>query len=218
MSNGKKARINRKKIKAALRREAITLGLIIAVFSFGLFAVLMFIAVKQAGEETMLQISFTIPAWELVAVIAFVGMAMTIGVLSFLEHKIIYGAQMEEIRVLENRINKLWTQGKEFKQLAEKTEEKAEINDEIKEELPYEELDDYLDSFIGLSPEEMDDIAKRLFEDSKAEKEEPQGKYSPDSEPESRVIHFTNKNTNNVKRGTTKNASRRKRSVKTKRR
>lgn len=180
----------KKKRKESSDKLYLILGLISGVIGFGIFAALMIIALSLSGESTMLQMKLTIPAWMLVAVMAFTGLIVSLGLISFFEHGLKSRAHERHLRHLEKKLDLLLKDAGKTQELLQESEEEWEkskgvLKDEpepvplnpceereVREALPYEQLDDFVDYFVGMSDSEMEDVAKQLLDERHEIREE----------------------------------------------
>lgn len=144
----------------------ILIGLAVCLVIFGLFSALMVASLKWSAETTVLQMTFRLPAWELTAIAAFVGLVIAMACLMFFEHQILYRNQGKEIKSLEKKIDRLIYEQRKRSIILKNVEEDNAITrspEEVKERLPFEGLDDFMDTFIGMTDAEIEDVAIQLL-------------------------------------------------------
>lgn len=196
----------KKKKRETTEKLYFIIGLVTGVIAFGIFAALMVIAIKSSGEDTILQMKFTIPAWIFVGALAFAGLAISLSLISFMEHSFKSRAHEKRLKAIETRLDMLLKGLDKNRELLRDTKDEVELslnlgtsfadtvlrkmkNEEHKqscdnqddipdvaslvrlktprdrEALPYEQLDDFLDGFVGMSDTEMEDTVKQLIGD-----------------------------------------------------
>lgn len=163
-------KLRRKKKHHDIITPFILIGLLACLVIFGLFSALMAASLKWSAETTILQMTFRLPAWELTAIAAFVGLVIAMSCIMFFEHQILYRNQAKEIRALEKKIDRLIYEQRKRSIILKNVEddnmdEKPAEKTKVKERLPFENLDDFMDTFIGMSDAEIEDVAIQLLND-----------------------------------------------------
>ena len=97
----------KKKKRETTEKLYFIIGLVTGVIAFGIFAALMVIAIKSSGEDTILQMKFTIPAWIFVGALAFAGLAISLSLISFMEHSFKSRAHEKRLKAIETRLDML---------------------------------------------------------------------------------------------------------------
>lgn len=189
-----------KKKKTDIITPVLIFGFAICLILFGLFSVLMVASFKWSAESTVLQMTFQLPAWELTAMAAFIGLIISFAFIMIFEHRILYKNQEKQIKTIEKKIDRLIYEQRKRSIILKDVEDTATKppSDLVKEKLPYESIDDFIDTFIGMTDAEIEDVAIQLLDDNELIITEADDAPEPDEEKTEllKVIPFKKKNKN----------------------
>lgn len=197
----------KKKRKESSNKPFLILGLLAGVLGFGIFTALMIMALSLSGESTMLQMELNIPAWILVAMMAFAGLVISLNLISFFEHSLSNKAHEKQLRQMEKKIDMLVKDMDVSRLILKDPKEDSEA-------LPYEQLDDFVDYFVGMSDAEIENVASQLlnedFEIKEEDKKEEKKADAKKEEQTPQIIPFQNvRKQSNKRRKTGKRERRR---------
>lgn len=189
-------KFKQKKKKGDVTEPALTIGFAVCLIMFGLFSALMVASLKWSSETTILQMTFQLPAWELIAVIAFIGLVISLALIMFFEHRILYKSQEKQIKSVEKKLDRLiYEQRKRsiiLKNVDTETKRASDVED-VKERLPFESIDDFIDTFIEMSDSEIEDMTVQLLDEDAVLLTESDPDQSGEEQKPQKVIPFKRK-------------------------
>lgn len=191
-------KFRQKKKKGDVTEPALIIGFAVCLIVFGLFSALMVASLKWSSETTILQMTFQLPAWELIAVIAFIGLVISLALIMFFEHRILYKNQEKQIKFIEKKLDRLiYEQRKRsiiLKNVDTETKKASEVED-VKERLPFESIDDFIDTFIEMSDSEIEDMTVQLLDEDAVLRTESDPDQSGEEQKPQKVIPFKRRKT-----------------------
>lgn len=191
-------KFRQKKKKGDVTEPALIIGFAVCLIVFGLFSALMVASLKWSSETTILQMTFQLPAWELIAVIAFIGLVISLALIMFFEHRILYKNQEKQIKSIEKKLDRLiYEQRKRsiiLKNVDTETKKASEVED-VKERLPFESIDDFIDTFIEMSDSEIEDMTVQLLDEDAVLRTESDPDQSGEEQKPQKVIPFKRRKT-----------------------